>query len=207
MPVIRGNAGVHGLAGGSGEMPAEPGTGREETVRELVGDRALDLLLARSKDEAGQLRLTGEGSMLGELVRAVLERALEAEMAAHLGYEPHERAGHNSGNSRNGTIAKTVQTGVGPVPLAVPRDRAGSFEPVLVPKRAGRISGGLDDMVISLYAHGMSVRDITHHLEQVYGTVLSAETVSRITEAVMEEVRAWQSRPLDPGRFPVVVAN
>ena len=198
MPVIRGNAGVHGLAGGSGEMPAEPGTGREETVRELVGDRALDLLLARSKDEAGQLRLTGEGSMPGELVRAVLERALEAEMAAHLGYEPHERAGHNSGNSRNGTIAKTVQTGVGPVPLAVPRDRAGSFEPVLVPKRAGRISGGLDDMVISLYAHGMSVRDITHHLEQVYGTVLSAETVSRITEAVMEEVRAWQSRPLDP---------
>ena len=198
MSVIRGNAGINGLADGSGEMPEEPGAGREETVRELVGDRALDLLLARSKDEAGQLRLTGEGSMLGELVRAVLERALEAEMAAHLGYEPHERAGHNSGNSRNGTIAKTVQTGVGPVPLAVPRDRAGSFEPVLVPKRAGRICGGLDDMVISLYAHGMSVRDITHHLEQVYGTVLSAETVSRITEAVMEEVRAWQSRPLDP---------
>jgi hypothetical protein len=150
MPVIRGNAGLDGLAGDSGEMPGQPG--REVTVRELVGDRALDLLLARSKDEAGQLRLTGEGSMLGELVRAVLERALEAEMAAHLGYEPHERAGHNSGNSRNGTIAKTVQTGVGPVPLAVPRDRAGSFEPVLVPKRAGRISGGLDDMVISLYA-------------------------------------------------------
>ncbi|MEP7025025.1 MAG: IS256 family transposase, partial [Actinomycetota bacterium] len=141
---------------------------------------------------------TGEGSMLGELVRAVLERALEAELAAHLGYGPHERAGHNSGNSRNGTIAKTVQTGVGPVPLAVPRDRAGSFEPLLVPKRAGRIAGGLDDMVISLYAHGMSVRDITHHLEQVYGTVLSAETISRITEAVMEEVRVWQSRPLDP---------
>jgi transposase-like protein len=179
-------------------MAEIPGGGREESVRELVGDRALDLLLARSKDEAGQLRLTGEGSMLGELVRAVLERALEAEMAVHLGYGPHERAGHNSGNSRNGTIAKTVQTGVGPVPLAVPRDRAGTFEPLLVPKRAGRIAGGLDDMVISLYAHGMSVRDITHHLEQVYGTVLSAETISRITEAVMEEVRAWQSRPLDP---------
>jgi transposase-like protein len=195
MGSIRGNAGVNVLAEDSGE---KPGAGRKETVRELVGDRVLDLLLARSKDEAGQLRLTGEGSMLGELVRAVLERALEAEMAAHLGYEPHERAGRNSGNSRNGTIAKTVQTGIGPVGLAVPRDRAGSFEPVLVPKRAGRIAGGLDDMVISLYAHGMSVRDITHHLEQVYGTVLSAETVSRITEAVMEEVRAWQSRPLDP---------
>jgi transposase-like protein len=180
------------------EGPDGLGRGGKVPIRELVGDRVLDVLLAQSKDEAGQLRLTGEGSMLGELVRAVLERALEAEMAAHLGYEPHERAGHNSGNSRNGTIAKTVQTGVGPVPLAVPRDRAGTFEPLLVPKRAGRIAGGLDDMVISLYAHGMSVRDITHHLEQVYGTVLSAETVSRITEAVMEEVRAWQTRPLDP---------
>ena len=148
MPVIRENTGFNGRAAGNGEMPGQPGTSRPETVRELVGDRTLDLLLARSKDEDGQLRLTGEGSMLGELVRAVLERALEAEMAAHLGYEPHERAGHNSGNSRNGTIAKTVQTGVGPVPLAVPRDRAGSFEPVLVPKRAGRITGGLDDMVI-----------------------------------------------------------
>ena len=199
MSVIRGNAGVNGLADGSGEMPEVPGAVREETVRELVGDRALDLLLARSKDEAGQLRLTGEGSMLGELVRAVLERALEAEMAAHLGYEPHERAGHDSGNSRNGTIAKTVQTGVGPVPLAVPRDRAGSFEPVLVPKRAGRIAGGLDDMIISLYAHGMSVRDILHHLEQVYGTQLSATRPSpRITDAVLEEARAWQARPLDP---------
>ena len=135
--------------------------------------------------------------MLGELVAAVLERALAAELTAHLGYEPGERAGHGPGNARNGRIAKTVQTGVGPVPLAVPRDRAGSFEPLLVPKRAGRIAGGLDDMVISLYAHGMSVRDITHHLEQVYGTVLSAETVSRITEAVMEEVRAWQARPLE----------
>ena len=91
-----------------------------------------------------------------------------------------------------------MQTGVGPVRLAVPRDRAGTFEPLLVPKRAGRVAGGLDDMVISLYAHGMSVRDIMHHLDQVYGTELSHETVSRITDGVLEEVRAWQSRPLDP---------
>jgi putative transposase len=136
--------------------------------------------------------------MLGELVTAVLERALQAELAAHLGYGRHEVSGRGSGNSRNGYIAKTVQTGIGPVPLAVPRDRAGTFEPLLIPKRAGRVSGGLDDMIISLYAHGMSVRDILHHLEQVYGTQLSAETVSRITDAVLEEVRAWQSRPLDP---------
>jgi transposase-like protein len=173
------------------------GAGQERVpLRELMDDRLLDELLERSKDEAGGLRLTGEGSMLGELVAAVLERALQGELAAHLGYGRHERAA--SGNARNGTIAKTVQTGVGPVPLQVPRDRAGTFEPVLIPKRSGRIAGGLDDMVISLYAHGMSTRDIVHHLEQVYGTQLSAETVSRITDQVLEEVRAWQSRPLDP---------
>jgi transposase-like protein len=164
-----------------------------------MDDRMLDALLDRSRDEAGGLRLTGEGSMLGELVKAVLERALEGELTAHLGYERGDRAGRGGGppNYRNGSIAKTVQTGVGPVPLAVPRDRAGTFEPLLIPKRSGRVAGGLDDMVISLYAHGMSVRDILHHLEQVYGTQLSAETVSRITDQVLEEVRAWQARPLE----------
>ena len=207
-----GNAGPGGIAQGNGRVPAAgdglgrgaaaPGAGGAAAggrvpLRELMDDRLLDALLERSRDEAGGLRLTGEGSMLGELVAAVLERALAAELTAHLGYEPGERAGHGSGNARNGRIAKTVQTGVGPVPLRVPRDRAGTFEPVLVPKRAGRVAGGLDDMIISLYAHGMSVRDIIHHLEQVYGTQLSAETVSRITDQVLEEVRAWQSRPLD----------
>src|ERR1051325_5290592 len=119
-------------------------------IRELLGDGLLDELLARSRDAAGGLRLTGEGSMLGDLVKAVMERALEAELTAHLGYERHvQGAGAVAGNARNGKIRKTVQTGVGPVELTVPRDRAGSFEPVLVPKRAGRVSGGLDDMVIS----------------------------------------------------------
>src|SRR5580693_6044175 len=184
-----------------GENPfAGPQQPDRVPLRELMDDRLLDALLDRSRDEAGGLRLTGEGSMLGELVKAVLERALEAELTAHLGYDRHDPAGHHSGNSRNGSIAKTVQTGVGPVPLAVPRDRAGTFEPLLIPKRSGRVAGGLDDMIISLYAHGMSVRDIIHHLEQVYGTQLSHETVSRITDQVLEEVRAWQSRPLDPVR-------
>jgi putative transposase len=178
--------------------PAGAGSAGDRPLRELMDDRLLDALLERSRDEAGGLRLTGEGSMLGELVKAVLERALEAELTAHLGYARGERAGRGSGNSRNGAISKRVQTGVGEVGLQVPRDRAGTFEPVLVPKRAGRISGGLDDMIISLYAHGMSVRDIVHHLAQVYGTSLSAESVSRITDAVLEEVRAWQDRPLDP---------
>src|SRR5579872_3754651 len=212
--VDRGTGGPGALAGDGGERPAAggrdaagdgqgPGAGGPADrvpLRQLMDDRLLDALLERSRDEAGGLRLTGEGSMLGELVKAVLERALEAELTAHLGYEHGDRAGRSGRppNYRNGAIAKTVQTGVGPVPLAVPRDRAGTFEPLLVPKRAGRVAGGLDDMIISLYAHGMSVRDILHHLEQVYGTQLSAETVSRITDGVLEEVRAWQSRPLDP---------
>ena len=213
--VNRGNGIAGTVPGGNGAMPGAagddlagdcPGRGGDAgagtarvPLRELMDDRLLDALLERSRDAAGGLRLTGEGSMLGELVRAVLERALEAELTAHLGYERNDRAGRGGGpgNYRNGTIAKTVQTGVGPVPLAVPRDRAGTFEPLLVPKRAGRVAGGLDDMVISLYAHGMSVRDILHHLEQVYGTQLSHETVSRITDQVLEEVRAWQSRPLE----------
>ncbi len=203
-PVPAGMVPAQNTAGVSGEISHydgenPPSSGRAAgPLRELMDDRLLDALLERSRDEAGGLRLTGEGSMLGELVKAVLERALEAELTAHLGYARHDPSGRNSGNSRNGTISKQVQTGIGPVGIEVPRDRAGDFEPVLVPKRSGRVSGGLDDMIISLYAHGMSVRDILHHLKQVYGTELSAETVSRITDAVLEEVRAWQSRPLDP---------
>jgi transposase-like protein len=96
-------------------------------VRELLGDEVLDALVERSKGPDGGLRLTGEGSMLGELIKAVLERALEAELSAHLGYGKHDPAGNNSGNSRNGVIRKTVQSGIGPVHLSVPRDRAGSF--------------------------------------------------------------------------------
>lgn len=190
-------AGGDGAGAGPGASPGGPAA--RVPLRQLMDDRLLDALAERSRDEAGGLRLTGEGSMPGELVRAVLERALEAELTAHLGYERGDRAGRGGhGDYRNGTIAKTVQTGVGPVPPAVPRDRDGTFEPVLVPKRSGRVAGGLDDMIISLDAHGMSVRDILHHLEQVYGTQLSAETVSRITGGVLEEVRAGQARPLDP---------
>jgi putative transposase len=212
-PVPAGMVPAHNPAGVLGEVshydrenPSSAGAAAVP-LRELMDDRLLDALLERSKDEAGGLRLTGAGWMLGELVKAVLERALEAGLTAHLGYERHDPAGHNSGNSRNGAIGKKVQTGIGPVGLDVPRDRAGTFEPLLVPKRSGRVSGGLDDMIISLCAHGMSVRDILHHLRQVYGTELSHETVSRITDAVLDEVRAWQVRPLDPGRFLAMVAN
>ena len=197
MTVIKGYASVSQAGPGSGEMVPE--AGGDVSIRELLGDEVLDLLLAQSRDEAGQLKLTGADSMLGRLVKAVLERALEAELTAHLGYGKHDQVGNNSGNSRNGRGKdKTVQTGVGPVRITVPRDRAATFEPVIVAKRAGRVAGGLDDMIISLYAHGMSVRDILHHLKQVYGTELSHEQISRITDQVMEEVKAWQTRPLDP---------
>jgi transposase-like protein len=199
MSAINDNVRVERVEATMGEATETPGAGGDVPVRDLLGDDVLDLLLERSRDAAGGLRLTGEGSMLGDLVKAVLERALEAELTAHLGYTKHDVAGNNSGNSRNGKGKdKTVQTSVGPVRFSMPRDRAGTFEPVLVPKRAGRVSGGLDDMIISLYAHGMTVRDIQHHLRQVYGTELSHETISRITDAVLEEVRAWQSRPLEP---------
>jgi putative transposase len=131
----------------------------------------------------------------------LLERALETELTAHLGYDKHDVAGNGSGNSRNGRgKSKTVQTGVGPVRLSVPRDRAGTFTPVLVPKRAGLIAGGLDDMIISLYTHGMTVRDIRHHLHQVYGTELSHEQVSRITDEVMEEVKSGRAGGFPPER-------
>src|SRR5436309_1595279 len=112
---------------GRGEGVPGAGAGGRVPLRELMEDRLLDALLERSRDEAGGLRLTGEGSMLGELVAAVLERALHAELTAHLGYEKRDPAGHNSGNSRNGMISKQVQTGIGPVGLEVPRDRAGTF--------------------------------------------------------------------------------
>jgi putative transposase len=204
---LSGQAGRIGVGEVNGDLSSPPHCGGENppsttgpagSLREVIDDSVLDLLLERSRDEVGGLRLTGEGSMLGELVKAVLERALEAELTAHLGYGKHEVAGNGSGNSRNGRgKPKTVQTGVGPVRLDVPRDRAGTFTPVLVPKRSGRIAGGLDDMIISLYAHGMTVRDILHHLNQVYGTQLSHEQVSRITDQVMEEVKAWQHRPLE----------
>ena len=147
LPGNPGTSGNGGIARQGGQNTPGP-----VPVRELLGDEVLDALLERSKAPDGGLRLTGDGSMLGDLIKAVLERALEEELSAHLGYIRHDRTGNNSGNYRNGSAGKTVQTGIGPVRLSVPRDRAGTFEPVLVPKRAGRISGGLDDMIISLYA-------------------------------------------------------
>ncbi|MGH3658253.1 MAG: transposase, partial [Micromonosporaceae bacterium] len=130
----------------------------------------LDQVMARA--DAGELALTGDGGFLPEMIKAVLERGLAAEQTTHLGYERGDPAGRGTANSRNGTTPKTVATEVGDVALDVPRDRAGTFEPRLVPKGSRR-AGGLDEMIISLYAGGMTVRDIGHHLHRTIGTELS----------------------------------
>jgi putative transposase len=169
-------------------------------VKAVLDDQLLDQMVARVRADGA--RLTGPGSFLSEMCKAVLERGLQAELGEHLGYGKHDPAGRGSGNSRNGTTVKTVQTEIGPIPLDVPRDRAGTFTPVLVPKGERRL-GGLSDVIISLYAGGMTVRDICHHLQRVYGTELSPDTVSTITDAVLEEVKAWQTRPLDEV-YPII---
>jgi putative transposase len=170
-------------------------------LRELVADDAwLDDLIDRA-DEGG-VALTGPGGFLPEMIKAVLERGLATELTDHLGYEPGDPAGRGSPNSRNGTSAKTMRTEIGELPLDVPRDRDSSFQPRLVPKGQRRL-GGLDDMIISLYAGGMTVRDIQYHLARTVGTELSHDTISKITDAVLDEVRAWQTRPPD-AIYPIV---
>ncbi|MCW2621130.1 MAG: transposase mutator type [Frankiales bacterium] len=184
--------------GGGGPGPAKV-SGRQ--LRELLADDMwLDELIDRSSE--GGVSLTGEGGFLPELIKAVLERGLAAELTEHLGYEAGDPAGRGSPNSRNGHTPKTVQSQIGPLGLDVPRDRNSSFEPRLVPKGERRLHG-LDDMIISLYAGGMTVRDIQHHLARTLGTELSHDTISRITDAVLDEVKAWQNRPLE-AIYPIV---
>lgn len=136
------------------------------------------------------------------MIKAVLERGMDAELTGHLGYDRGDPAGHGSGNSRNGTTPKTVATEVGDIGLDQPRDRNSTFASALVPKGARRL-GGLEDMIISLYAGGMTIRDIQHHLASTLGTELSHETISKVTDAVAEEVTAWQTRPLE-AFYPVI---
>jgi putative transposase len=152
----------------------------------------LDELL---KDYTDPRDILGEHGLLKHLTKRVVERALEAELTVHLGYAPYVRHGAEEGNTRNGKGQKTVQTGTGPLELTVPRDRHGSFEPQLVPKRQRRLED-FDAKVLSLYARGLSTREIQGHLEELYGTEVSPALISTITDAVLDEVRTWQARPL-----------
>ncbi|WP_104182755.1 IS256-like element ISMysp7 family transposase, partial [Mycobacterium avium] len=164
-------------------------------MAELLPPAAVDALLADA--EASGTPIDGPDGLLAQMTKAVLERALDVEIADHLGYEHGDPVGHGSGNSRNGHGRKTVLTTAGPVELEVPRDRNATFSPAIVPKRKRRL-GQVEDMILSLYARGMSTRDITEHLGEVYGARVSAATISRVTDVVTEEIAAWQSRPVDP---------
>lgn len=161
-----------------------------------------DLLDELLKDYQSPQDLLGEHGLLKELTKRLAERALEAEMTAHLGYEPHAQEGRGSGNSRNGKTRKTVQSEAGQFELEVPRDRSGSFEPQRVPKRTRRLQG-FDDKIIALYARGQSTREIQAQLEELYGVEVSPALISQVTEAVREELEAWQQRPLSPV-YPII---
>jgi putative transposase len=146
--------------------------------------------------------IIGESGLLKQLTKAILERALQAELNGHLGYEKHDPAGHNSGNSRNGSGRKKLQGNFGELELETPRDRQGTFEPQIVAKGQTRFTG-FDDKIISMYARGMSTREIQGHLEDIYGIGVSATLISNVTDGVLEEVRAWQSSPLE-AVYPIV---
>lgn len=173
----------------TGLVPASRGLPDDAAMREWAEE-----LVARARAEG--VELTGDGGLLTGLVRQVLQTGLEVELEEHLGYELYDPAGRNSGNSRNGTSRKTVKTEIGEVELAVPRDRNGTFEPVTVPKHQRRLDG-LAGNVISLYAKGMTTGDIQAHLLEIYGTEISRETISKITDQIVEDMVAWQHRPLD----------
>lgn len=169
-------------------------------VAALEASGALDELFAQI--DAGEVEFEGREGLIQQLIKAGLERGLQAELTEHVGYEKGDPEAALHPNSRNGSFPKTVATSVGDVELAIPRDRDGSFTPTLVPKGSRRL-GGLDDMIVSLYAGGMTVRDIEHHLVSTIGTEISRETISKITDEVLDEVGAWQQRPLE-AFYPVI---
>ncbi|WP_446809007.1 IS256 family transposase (plasmid) [Methylomonas sp. 2BW1-5-20] len=146
--------------------------------------------------------LLGENGLLKQLTKALVERALEAEMTEHLGHGKHESVSNATGNTRNGKSRKTLKGDFGALPIEIPRDRHGQFEPQIIGKHQSRWTG-FDDKIISLYARGLTVREIQSHLEELYGTEVSSSLISSVTDAVIEEVKAWQTRPLDPV-YPIV---
>ena len=170
----------------SKEASAQPSTEELETARELVRQ-------ARSRGVA----LTGPDGLLKALTKTVIETALDEEMSEHLGYDKHERVGRNRGNSRNGKRSKTLLTdSSGHVEIEMPRDRDGTFEPVIVKKRQRRLSE-VDEVVLSLYARGLTTGEISAHFAQIYGAAVSKDTISRITDTVIEEMQGWSARPLE----------
>ncbi len=176
---------------------------RSSAAHVVGDDQLVEMLVDRARSEG--LQLTGEGGLLQQLTKRVLESALDGEITDHLGYDKHDPAGKNSGNSRNGNRSKTVLTDVGPVEVSVPRDVAGTFEPQIVKKRQRRLSG-VDEMVLSLSAKGLTHGEISAHLAEIYGAQVSKTTITTITDKVMEGMADWQNRPLDHRRWEIETA-
>ncbi|GAA1801552.1 hypothetical protein GCM10009735_37600 [Actinomadura chokoriensis] len=174
------------------------------TVTAGVDQELVGRLVAQAREQG--LELTGEGGLLQQLTKRVLESALEGEITDHLGRGRHERVGDGGGNVRNGHRSKTVTTEVGPVQVDVPRDRDATFEPKIVAKRQRRLTG-VDEMVLSLSAKGLTHGEISAHLAEVYGASVSKQTISTITDKVLDSMAEWQNRPLDSGQSLANVAN
>src|SRR3954468_3011502 len=154
-------------------------------------------LLAQAREQG--VELVGPNGLLNQLTKNVLETALDAEMTEHLGYDKHDSVGRGSGNSRNGTRSKTVFTEIGQVELDVPRDTNSTFDPVIVKKRQRRLTG-IDEIVLSLTAKGLTTGEIAAHFDDVYGATVSKDTISKITDKVIEEMTEWCNRPLESAR-------
>lgn len=167
---------------------------------DAVTPELLDELMA--KVQADGLELLGEGGVLAELTKRILERALDEELTVDLGYERGDPAGNGSGNSRNGTTPKRVLTEIGPIDLDIPRDRNGTFEPLIVPKGSRRLAK-FNENIIALYTRGLSTRDIRRELKRMYGVEVSPDLISKVTDGVLDELREWQNRPLD-AVYPIV---
>lgn len=167
---------------------------RRDAAGEAVPPDLIEELMVKVRTDG--LELLGDGGVIAELTKKLLERALDEELTDHVGYERGDPAGRGSGNSRNGTTPKRVLTEIGAVDLDVPRDRNGTFEPIIVPKGATRLAR-FNENVIALYAAGMTTRDITKTLKRMYGVDVSPDLISRVTDGVVEELKEWQHRPLD----------
>jgi putative transposase len=182
------------------EVPKDVKAAQVDALAELVDDEFIARLAGQARAQG--LSLVGAGGVLQQLTKRVLEAALEGELDSHLGYGKHETAGRDGGNSRNGRRSKTVVTEAGPVAVDVPRDRDGSFTPQIVAKHQRRL-GGIDDLVISLTAKGLTTGEVSAHLAEIYGANVSKETISTITDRVLDGLSDWQNRPLDRV-YPVV---
>src|SRR5437762_4551981 len=200
---VDGAGGLRSEPGGRAQRPAGAARLLEERspgeVRDRLADEVIDELLAGARSEE---EIVGPGGVLAQLTKRLVERALSAELTEHLGYEPHQEPPGGTDNTRNGSTPKTLATEHGSVRIDTPRDRKGSFEPQIIRKGQRRFQG-FDDKILALYSRGLSTRDIEAHLAEIYGVKVGRDLISRVTDAVMDDVREWQQRPLDDV-YPVV---